>query len=73
VAVVRRSCRKRRSVVESVWRKMFGLLKLHLESVNTFPVFQGLLLLLSEISAFGDFINDDLLALNSVLFDVLKQ
>jgi hypothetical protein len=57
VAVVRRSCRKRRSVVESVWRKMFGLLKLHLESVNTFPVFQGLLLLLSEICAFGDYID----------------
>jgi hypothetical protein len=57
VAVVGRSRGKGRSVIESVWRKVFGLLQLYLESINTLPIFQSLLLLLREISTFGDYID----------------
>ena len=66
VSVVRSSCGERRPIVESVRRKVFGLLQLQLESVDLRPVFQGVFFLQREVDPFRSCIKLSLLGLNSV-------
>jgi hypothetical protein len=49
------SCGKGRSVIESVWREVFGLVELLLEAFVFLPKFQCDFLLFREVKPFGGF------------------
>ena len=70
VTVVRSARGEGRSVVKGVRRKVLRLFELHLKRINTFPILQRRFLLLREVHTLRRYLNENVLARNSVLLNI---